>query len=82
MAGVKMVYLADNRRQAVKAFKDWKSEWGVQYPRAIRCLEKDLDEMLNFLGTIWTSSLCNGLYYIQHTLWRDHSGKSEEEPKQ
>ena len=44
-----MVYLADNRRQAVKAFKDWKTEWGVQYPRAIGCLEKDLDGMLNFL---------------------------------
>jgi putative transposase len=49
MAGAKLVYLANNRREAVKAFKDWKSEWRVQYPRAIRCLEKDLDEMLNFL---------------------------------
>jgi putative transposase len=49
MAGAKLIYLADNRRQAVKAFKGWKSEWGMVYPRAIRCLEKDLDEMLNFL---------------------------------
>ena len=49
MAGTKLIYLAANRRQAVKTFKDRKSEWGVQYPRAIRCLEKDLDEMLNFL---------------------------------
>jgi len=49
MAGAKMVYQADNRRQAVKAFNEWKSEWVMQYPRAIRCLENDLDDMLHFL---------------------------------
>ena len=49
MAGAKMVYQADNRRQAVKAFNEWKSEWVMRYPRAIRCLENDLDDMLHFL---------------------------------
>ena len=49
MAGAKLIYLADNRREAVKAFKAWKSEWCIHYPRAIRCLENDLDKTLNFL---------------------------------
>jgi len=49
MVGAKMVYQSDNRRQAVKAFNEWKSEWVMQYPRAIRCLENDLDDMLHFL---------------------------------
>jgi len=42
-------YLSDNRRAAVKAFSEWKSRWGGKYPAAIKCLENDLDEMLNFL---------------------------------
>jgi len=43
------IYLAENRKQAVKAFKDWQRQWINQYPKAIKCLEKDIDEMLNFL---------------------------------
>jgi putative transposase len=43
------VYLANNRKVAVQAFRDWKSKWLEKYPQAINCLEKDLDEMLNFL---------------------------------
>jgi len=43
------VYLAENRKEAVKAFKEWKEEWVDQYPKAILCLENDLDELLNFL---------------------------------
>jgi putative transposase len=49
LAGAKRIYLADNRREAVKRFKNWKESWRRSYPEAINCLEKDLDELLNFL---------------------------------
>jgi transposase-like protein len=43
------IYLAANKKAAVKAFREWKSKWNEKYPKAIKCLETDLDEMLNFL---------------------------------
>jgi len=48
MAGARLIYLAGHRREAVKCFRDWESRWGILYPRAINCLGKDLDELLNF----------------------------------
>jgi transposase-like protein len=45
----RQIYLAENRRAAVKAFKDWEGQWSARYPEAINCLGKDLDELLNFL---------------------------------
>jgi putative transposase len=44
------IYLAANKQAAVKAFREWKNKWGEKYPKAVRCLEKDMDEMLNFLA--------------------------------
>ena len=49
LAEAKKIYLAGNRREAVKVFKNWKEHWRGRYPEAIQCLEKDLDELLNFL---------------------------------
>jgi putative transposase len=49
MAGARLVYLADNKREAVNAFRDWKCKWSTLYPEAINCLEKDLDELLSFM---------------------------------
>jgi putative transposase len=43
------IYLAENRKAAVKAFREWGNKWLAQYPKAIKCLENDLDELLNFL---------------------------------
>ena len=45
----RQIYLAENRRSAVKAFREWESKWSAHYPKAIRCIEIDLDELLNFL---------------------------------
>ncbi len=45
----RQIYLAENRKTAVKAFREWEKKWSVQYPKAIRCLENDLEELLNFL---------------------------------
>lgn len=49
LAVAKKIYLAGNRREAVKVFRGWKAHWWQSYPEAIHCLEKDLDELLNFL---------------------------------
>ena len=43
------IYLAANKQASVKAFREWKNKWTEKYPKAIRCLENEMDEMLNFL---------------------------------
>ncbi len=49
MKQARKIYLAENRKEAVKAFKEWENKWSARYPKAIKCLRTDLDEMLNFL---------------------------------
>lgn len=49
--GARLIYLSDNRRQAINAYRTWKLEWEAKYPRAVWCIEKDLDELLNFLDS-------------------------------
>lgn len=46
--GARLIYQAGSQRQARKAYQDWKSKWQGLYPKAVICLEKDLDEMLEF----------------------------------
>jgi len=48
LAGARAIYQADHLKAARKAFKIWKERWQALYPKAVRCLEKDLDEMLTF----------------------------------
>ena len=43
------IYEALNKTQAIARFKVWKKNWQRICPDAVHCLEKDLDEMLNFL---------------------------------
>jgi len=49
LAEAKEIYKADTKREAVYIFKRWKSRWQRKYPQAVNCVEKDLDELLNFL---------------------------------
>lgn len=49
LSAAKKIYLAENKREAIKAFRSWKKTWLGNYPEAIKCLEKDIDELLNFL---------------------------------
>jgi putative transposase len=49
MQQARQIYLAKNRRAAVNTYKDWEKLWKSQYPEAVSCLAKDLDELLNFL---------------------------------
>ena len=43
------IYQATNRAKALLAFKAWKKAWQRVAPKAVCCLEKDLEELLNFL---------------------------------
>jgi len=48
IAGARLIYLAQNRREAVKNYREWRARWCFLYPRAVACVEKDLDELLSF----------------------------------
>ncbi len=47
--GAKKIYLASNKREATARFKDWANMWRSQVPKAVACIEKDLEELLSFL---------------------------------
>jgi transposase-like protein len=48
LAGAKRIYLAPDRRSAVRAFRRWSDRWSHAYGSAVRCLEKDLETLLTF----------------------------------
>ena len=41
------IYNAENRKEAIKAYKRWASKWKDISPKAVKCIEKDLEELLN-----------------------------------
>lgn len=43
------IYQAQTRREAVKCYREWEAHWQHAYPQAVKCLAKDLDELLSFL---------------------------------
>ena len=49
LAQAKKIYQAKTKREAIKIFKSWKNRWYKSYPKAINCIEKDLDSLLAFL---------------------------------
>ena len=49
LSGAKLIYLADTRKEAVSCFRLWARQWNPIEPKAVLCLEQDLDEMLSFL---------------------------------
>ena len=42
------IYLAATRTQAYAAFHVWKRAWRTRCPKAVACLEQDLEELLSF----------------------------------
>ena len=42
------IYRAADRRQAERAFRRWAGRWRKRRPKAVACLERDLDQLLNF----------------------------------
>jgi transposase-like protein len=41
------IYNAENRKEAIKAFKKWTAKWKDISPKAVQCIEKNLEELLN-----------------------------------
>jgi len=48
MKGARRIYKAKNRHRAMAEFKNWRRMWLRKAPRAVQCLEKDMEELLNF----------------------------------
>lgn len=46
--GARAIYRAENRKEAEKAYGRWEKKWIAIAPKAVRCLEKNLDELLHF----------------------------------
>lgn len=42
------IYDAKNRKEAVDAYRKWAKRWRSMSPKAVTCIEKDLEELLNF----------------------------------
>jgi putative transposase len=42
------IYEASCRREAVARFREWSDRWKGICPKAVKCLEKDIDELLSF----------------------------------
>ncbi len=46
--GAKLIYLAPNRTEAAKRFRAWRARWIELEPKAVACLEADIEELLEF----------------------------------
>jgi putative transposase len=44
----KLIYQAEHRTEAIRRFRQWKARWQPQAPKAVACLETDLEELLAF----------------------------------
>ena len=44
----RVIYSAKNRKEAVRAYTQWAGKWRSVYPKAVNCIEKDMEELLNF----------------------------------
>ena len=50
MAGARAIYQSQTRRAAVHAYWAWTKRWRPEAPKAVACLERDLEALLNFLA--------------------------------
>lgn len=48
MKDARRIYKAKNKHLATAEFKNWKKMWEKKASNAVHCLEKDLEELLNF----------------------------------
>ena len=58
MGQAKSIYSADNRHDALDNFKAWKERWMILCPKAVQCLQRDLDRLCYFYScpkTHWRS---------------------------
>ena len=48
LEGAKLIYQAANRTEAIARFRQWQRRWQSAAPKAVACLETDLEELLAF----------------------------------
>jgi putative transposase len=46
IAGARRIYQAETRREAVAAYWGWAQRWRDEAPKAVACVERDLEELL------------------------------------
>jgi len=44
----KLIYQAEHRTEAIRRFRQWQGRWQRVAPKAVACLEEDLEELLAF----------------------------------
>ena len=44
----KLIYQAEHRSEAIRRFREWKRRWQREAPKAVACVEEDLEELLAF----------------------------------
>jgi putative transposase len=47
----KAIYQAASQKEAISLFRAWKKRWQKMAPKAVRCVEEDLEELLAFYQT-------------------------------
>ncbi|TLN10475.1 IS256 family transposase, partial [bacterium] len=50
LAGARAIYQAATQREAVRCYWAWAQRWRREAPKAVGCLEQDLDSLLAFLS--------------------------------
>lgn len=50
VAEARDIYEATSRQEALQRFRRWKSKWLKEAPEAVRCLESDLEALLEFFS--------------------------------
>lgn len=54
----KGIFASDNRKEALRRFRDWESKWRIEEERAVSCLKKDLFGCLHYFDfdkELWKS---------------------------
>jgi len=44
----KLIYQANNGKEALKSFQKWRKRWQARAPKAVACLAEDIEELLAF----------------------------------
>ncbi len=50
LEGARAIYRAETRRAAIQAYWTWVRRWRGEAPKAVACLERDLEPLLSFLS--------------------------------
>lgn len=49
ISGARKIYLSKNKVEAVRAYKTWANKWIKIKPQAVKCIERELDDLLVFM---------------------------------